>query len=131
MTDNRARLLVAGLLFSTSGLACLLLCATVCAENAPKARACCHESAEERAASGGVDGVAIDRTRDAAGCCMLRARNTLAAPVPSGFDAPASPPPSSATLVVAPAAPLPTAPVVSGPVHNRGDTHLRCCVFLI
>ena len=117
-----------------SGVCCLLLCASVCTDREPASaeRGCCVRSAEieaEEACEGaamGVEGSGAGGT-----CCFLSSRRATSAPLPDGFGTPAAPPVSGTVPDAVAAAPDARIAVATLPVQNRGDTYLRCCVFLI
>lgn len=118
-----------------SGVCCLLLCASVCADRAPASaeHGCCARSAEIEAEESCGAGAAIGVEGSGAGgtCCFLSSRHATSAPLPDGFGTPAAPPVSSTVPAAVAAAPDARVAVVTLPVQNRGDTYLRCCVFLI
>ena len=120
-----------------SGIACLLACTSMCAraaDHSAPARACCHRSAEiEAEESGAVTGAVAELRGEPSldSCCFLRARASVPGPVPKSVDAPLAPPVARDVVASDAAARPQTAAVASFPPLNRGDTHLRCCVFLI
>ncbi len=123
-----------------SGVACLLVCASMCARTAEAAEhqqrhACCARSAEieaEESCDAAPPGADMRAEASLTECCLLTARASTRAPLPQGFAIPLAPAVARVAPTVAIAdgtvVPIPTA---SAPVLNRGDTHLRCCVFLI
>ena len=118
-----------------SGVCCLLLCVSVCGEPAaasPAEHSCCARSAEIEAEES-CEGPAIAVEGQGAGgtCCFLASRSTTNAPLPDGSYAPAAPPVTGVAPVAVAAAPAAPVQIASAPVQNRGDTYLRCCVFLI
>lgn len=144
------RLITPLLLVWLSGVGCLLHCAAICASGAPEAHdaaaarpaeasgehACCHAPGELDAgdaageAPGGLPAARALRGDGATdSCCMLAGRRSIRAPVPDGVDAPVVVARRYAGPLAAAAPPV--LPARSLPVLNRGDTHLRCCVFLI
>ena len=122
-----------------SGVACLLACAAMCgraaaAEHPAVERACCHRSAEIEAEESGCAALPSDELRgepSLASCCFLRARASIPGPVPKSVAAPLAAPVACGVPTVENFAGAPIAAAASFPVLNRGDTHLRCCVFLI
>ena len=137
------RVLASLLLVWVSGAACLLHCATICAADVveeasghcatmaeePAASCCCDEEpAETVEVEEGHD--AVRGVSEASACCLLRAREAFPAPVPTSVDAPAVEPASvELPTLAAVEPPCPTDSAL--PIRNRGDTYLRCCVFLI
>lgn len=153
-TFNRP--VVAGLAMWLSGLVCLFCCAATCAASTDHCamddsamvgsvqseaqengeHACCAKQrrAEEAktAAKARIspDG-AITTERDPEVCCALKARLTAAVPLPVPPQIPGVEL-VAVTLPVLIVEPTPIAyPRDAIPPLNRGDTHLRCCVFLI
>ena len=117
-----------------SGVCCLLLCVSVCAEPAstPAEHDCCARSAAieaEESCEGAV--IAVEGRGSGGTCCFLASRHATNAPLPEGSSAPLAPPVAGAAPVAVAAAPMARVPVAAAPVQNRGDTYLRCCVFLI
>ena len=139
---STGRVLASFLLVWMSGVACLLHCATVCAHAATEEARSCSAMAETASDSccceeEAAETIEVEPGRDAArgvteasSCCLLRAREAAPAPVPASVDAPAIEAAAPAIQVLAA-----STPVYSGdraqPIRNRGDTYLRCCVFLI
>jgi hypothetical protein len=118
-----------------SGICCLLLCVSVCAEPAAASSAehgCCTRSAEIEAEAS-CDGPAIAGEGQGAGstCCFLTSRHATNAPLPDGSPAPVAACATSSAPVAVATAPVAPAYVAAPLVQNRGDTYLRCCVFLI
>src|SRR5262249_38596789 len=121
-----------------SGLACLIVCASTCAraEAAPTAhpRACCARSAQIEAEESCGALVSLDEIRGEPsfdGCCFLTARSTTQAPVPKSFTVVPSSALARTDFWIECDASLPQPSPPATPVLDRGDTHLRCCVFLI
>ena len=119
-----------------SGVCCLLMCAAVCGEpgaGAASARDCCARSAEIEAEEAACSGPAIGgpATHAAGTCCFLSTRAAAHVPRPDTSAAPlASPDARVSTVVPTPVEP-PAPPRATVLATSRGDTPLRCCVFLI
>lgn len=118
-----------------SGVCCLLLCVSVCAESAAASsakRGCCARGVEIDAEAS-CDGPAIAGEGQGAGgaCCFLSSRPMTNAPLPDGSQAPVAASATSSAPVAVATAPVAPAFVAAPLARNRGDTYLRCCVFLI
>jgi hypothetical protein len=121
-----------------SGIACLAVCAFGCraeASGPPAMRACCSRSAaidaEESCARGPasshMEGVPSLET-----CCFFAGRADARLTPPRDDGAGGAVAPERARIVLVPAAAgVRIAFTSAGPPRDRGDTHLRCCVFLI
>ena len=138
------RTLVPLLLVWLSGVGCLLYCATLCQTSAPEScapapavaaeHACCTDSGETAEAETPAtlpNQRALRAETHSTTCCMLARRGSVEAPVPDGVHSPAATGVRRHDLPVAAAASAPAIPVRHAPPRSRGDTHLRCCVFLI
>lgn len=131
------RTIAATVVFWLSGLACLVVCATGCAEAkgaASHVPACCARSAAidaEASCEAGLPGDVLRGEPSFASCCFLAARPDGRAPAPGNAfpDAPAAEPAGVDLRLRSASAPVDPAPVEYLP--DRGDTHVRCCVFLI
>ena len=120
-----------------SGALCLITCLAVCATSASACEAttkasCCAESCDERDSDveplASLSAVSVTGT---SGCCLMfgrrptvegpqRHESTIDADGPQRFFVSA--------VVAGPDAPGRHSTL---PVRSRGDTYLRCCVFLI
>ena len=117
-----------------SGVCCLLLCVSVCAEAAtPSAdHGCCARSAEiEAEASCEGPAIAVEGRGGDGSCCFLGSRHATNAPLPDLSSSPLAPPATGTAPIVVAASVADRPAVAALPVQNRGDTYLRCCVFLI
>lgn len=131
------RMLAPAITVWLSGALCLLSCLAVCGASTmacekPKESSCCAESCEiagsdaeqgPMLAAGSISGVSHV-------CSMFGRRPPVDGPqrhpLPVDSDV-------QARFVATVAAPVPVDSRYSStlPVRSRGDTHLRCCVFLI
>ena len=95
----------------------------------PSGSCCCDEEAAETfEVEDGHD--AVRGVAEASACCLLRAREAFPAPVPASVDAPAvMPAPVELPALASVDSACPADRTL--PIRNRGDTYLRCCVFLI
>lgn len=143
LSNGPGRAIAVLLLVWTSGAACLLYCATACTAVMVEASASCAVSeemaasdccrTEEEATTAEVvvtDGPALRGEPAAMVCCLLSSRSLEPAPVPAGAETPVAVPAMRPAPVAESAAFATVAPVRAGPVLNRGDTYLRCCVLL-
>ena len=116
-----------------SGLCCLLMCTAVCAEPAVVRGDCCARNAaiaaEEEACSGPA--IAGEASPSESGCCFLTSRVATTATMPEAPAVAAAPAAVSAATVVFAVVDPDSPPPAAVPATSRGDTYLRCCVFLI
>ena len=122
-----------------SGILCLVACVrdeTGVAKYLELVRPCCVQSAqldaEEACTTTPIGVPRMERTPSFETCCFLVAHGDTQAPVSSSRPMPDSPAADGASMssVVRDGS---TVDAESSALHvqNRGDTHLRCCVFLI
>lgn len=137
MAGLTARIVAPALAVWLSGVICLMCCSEICRAETDD----CHGTTEPSCCAPKTEALDADveppaalsvplESAPARGCMLSTARPDIEAPLPDGsLTAPALP-----AMVDVPVAsrPEPIAGVASTyPVRSRGDTHLRCCVFLI
>ena len=131
------RLIAPAITVWLSGALCLITCLAVCASSATACEAssehsCCERMSEAADADAEPPAsISAESVTGVSGCCLMFGnRPTVEGPqrVETSIDADA---PERFIASVQPAGQDVARFVSTLPVRSRGDTYLRCCVFLI